>query len=276
MLRKKGLIITAASFSLLLAGCTEGGSYVAKVGEVEITEKELLTVFLEENNGGNVLNNLINRELLLKTVDVEDEEVEKRVEELKLLHNAKNVKELAQIMLVSEKEILEHSRIRAAEIKLLREKANITDEEFEAHFQEYKNRLTFNSVELTSVDEAEKVLKLVNKGETLENASHKTIEDYHLRFNWATEVSEYELPTEVFEQLANVNQGEISAPIEMDGLVYLYEVVQRRDIGKEVGYYDAYVQLAAKKGVDLTTLYKGLPKDEEIKINKKYEDKVNF
>lgn len=275
-MKKNKLSFLLIGFSILLSGCVGNSDYLIKAGKSEIAEQDALQYFLKNEHGNYMLNNLVNEMLLLEKANVTEDEISERIEELKATHGADNTKQLAQKMNTTEQNILDKARLMASELKLLRENANITDEEFTEFFQQYKDRISYNAVYVDNMDDAMEILNLTQNGETLENASHKSIDEYHLRFSWNDESSVFELDYEVMSSIENLKEGEISEPINKDGVYYIYEMLEKKNVKKNTGYYEAMIELANRKGFTMQDVYNQLKNDVEIKVNKDYKEQLKF
>lgn len=248
------------------------GPYLAKVGNVKITQADLdrelksIPEFAQkifEGAGGKerFLDEIIKKELLyqeaLKKGFDKNEEFQKKVEDFK---------KITLISLLLEKEI--------------EAKAEITDQDVKDYYEKNKNefaqisQIRARHILVKTEDEAKKILERIKKGEDFAKIAQTTSIDTGTAKNGGDlgYFSPGQLVPEFEEAAARLKTGEISQPVKTKFGYHIIEVIDKK-MGKPVEFERVknliFQRLSATKQKEAFDKYiENLKKSYKVEINK--------
>lgn len=274
------ILIIPLLFVFVVCAKKEGqkGSYLAKVGNVKITQADLereiknLPDFAQkifEGNGGNerFLNELVKKELLYQ--EALKKGLDKNTEYLKKVEDFKKITLIGQLL---EKEI--------------ESKAKVTDQEVKDYYEKHRedfapvSQIRMSLILVKTEEEAKKILERLNKGEDFAKVAKKSSVDLNSAKNGGDlgYLSRGQLTAELEAVAVRMKTGEISEPIKTQSGYQIIKVTDKK-IGKVVEFerVNNFISqhLSAEKQKEVFDSYiESLKKSYKVDINKEAISKL--
>lgn len=281
-MRKVAVLILIIPLLFVFVTCAkkEGqkGAYLAKVGNVKITQADLereiknLPDFAQkifEGNGGKerFLNELVKKELLYQ--EALKKGLDKNTDYLKKVEDFKKITLIGHLL---EKEI--------------ESKAKVTDQEVKDYYEKHKedfapvSQIRMSLILLKTEEEAKKILERLNKGEDFAKVAKKSSVDLNSAKNGGDlgYLSRGQMTAELEAIAVRLKTGEISEPIKTQSGYQIIKVTDKK-IGKVVEFERVKnfisQHLSAEKQKEVFDSYiESLKKSYKVDINKEAISKL--
>ncbi|MCM3616993.1 peptidylprolyl isomerase [Sutcliffiella horikoshii] len=165
---KKWMIAVSATASLLaLSACnntaSDDSAVIAETSAGNITETELYEA-MKERFGEEILRELVLEKVLSEKYDVTDEEVQERLEELKVQLGPQFDMAMAQSGFKNEDQLAKTLRLSMLQEKATMEKVEITEEEIQSHYDAMKPEIRASHILVEDQETAQEVKKKLDEG----------------------------------------------------------------------------------------------------------------
>ena len=165
---KKWMIAVSATASLLaLSACnntaSDDSAVIAETSAGNITEAELYEA-MKERFGEEILRELVLEKVLSEKYDVTDEEVQERLEELKVQLGPQFDMAMAQSGFKNEDQLAKTLRLSMLQEKATMEKVEITEEEIQSHYDAMKPEIRASHILVEDQETAQEVKKKLDEG----------------------------------------------------------------------------------------------------------------
>lgn len=165
---KKWMIAFSATASLLaLSACnntaSDDSAVIAETSAGNITETELYEA-MKERFGEEILRELVLEKVLSEKYDVTDEEVQERLEELKVQLGPQFDMAMAQSGFKNEDQLAKTLRLSMLQEKATMEKVEITEEEIQSHYDAMKPEIRASHILVEDQETAQEVKKKLDEG----------------------------------------------------------------------------------------------------------------
>ncbi|OCA84352.1 peptidylprolyl isomerase [Bacillus sp. FJAT-27225] len=285
---KKWMLALALTGGVLTLGAcnnTDNGSgeVVAESKAGDITKDDLYNL-MKDKYGSPALQQLVYEKVLSDKYKVTDEEVDKKVDELKNDLGPNFEMALAQYGFNSEDDLKETFRIGLLQEKAALKDVEATEEEMKEYYENYKPEIKARHIligtENQTPEAAEKTAKEVkarlDKGEKFEDVAKEVSTDTLSAqeggdLGWFQPGTGKMVP-EFDAAAAKLKKGEISAPVQTE---YGYHIIQVTDIKEKKSYEDMkdeieyQVKVAKLTPEMINEAMQRELKDAKVKINDK-------
>lgn len=165
---KKWIVAVSATASLLtLSACNNDASsdsaVIAETSAGNITQAELYEA-MKERFGEEVLRELVFEKVLSEKYDVSDEEVQERLEELKVQLGPQFDMAMAQSGFKNEDQLTKTLRLSMLQEKAAMENIEISEEDTQKHYDEMKHELRASHILVEDEETAKEVKKKLDEG----------------------------------------------------------------------------------------------------------------
>lgn len=165
---KKWMIAVSATASLLaLSACnntaSDDSAVIAETSAGNITEAELYEA-MKERFGEEILRELVLEKVLSEKYDVTDEEVQERLEELKVQLGPQFDMAMAQSGFKNEDQLAKTLRLSMLQEKATMEKVEITEEEIQSHYDAMKPEIRASHILVEDQETAQEVKRKLDEG----------------------------------------------------------------------------------------------------------------
>lgn len=228
-------IITLAMTAMivvLLAACGSGNSknvITSKAGN--ITEEELLNELLQSQDAEVIIRTAVLKRVLDDQYDVSDEDVEKRLEELK--ENAgDNYDLILQSQGITEEQLIDDLKLALLQEQAFADGLDITDEDFEAFYEMMSEEVEASHILVEDEEQAKDLIKQLEDGADFAELANEHSIDPGTAENGG-EVGFFSVNQFVFEftEAAHaLDVGQISEPIKSDFGYHIIKVTDKRDV----------------------------------------------
>ncbi len=275
-MRKVAVLILTISLLFAFVACVkkedEKGSYLAKIGNVKITQADLereiknlpdfaQKMFEDSSGKERFLNELLKREILYQ--EALKKGLDKNAEYLTKLEDFKKITLIGQLL---EKEIAS--------------KTKVTDQGVKAYYEKHKedfapvSQIRISLILVKTEEEAKRILEMLQKGENFAMVAKKNSIDLSSAKNGGDlgYLSKGQMTSELETVAVKLKQGEISEPIKAQSGYQIIKVTDKK-LGKVVEFEKVknYIlqHLSAEKQKEVFDSYiEGLKKNYKVEINK--------
>src|SRR5699024_4174327 len=218
----KIIAATTLSISILgLAACGGGSETVVDSKAGKITKDDFYEA-LQEQNGAEVLTELITFKVLEDKYEVSDDEVQKEYDKLKE-QVGEDFDSILEMQGLTEDELKEDIRKGLLNEKALTEGIEVTDEEIESYYENMKTEVKASHILVDDEETANKVKK-----ESTDEANKDKGGDLGY-FTVGTMVGEFE------EKAFAMEKDEISEPVASDFGFHIILVTDKKETEEEIG-----------------------------------------
>lgn len=281
---KKIITATALTLGLItLTACGSGNGDPDIVVETEVGDvtKEEFYEALKQENGGQVLNELVTMVILEHNYDITDEEVEAELDNLKdQLGDA--YEDALQAQGLSEDTLKADLKKGLLQEKAIIDNTEVTDEEMEQYYERMQTEVKAKHILVEDEETAEEVIKKLDDGEEFDELAKEYSEDTasaeqggEVGFFSAGEM------VEAFEDAAyTLELDTLSEPVESDFGYHIIIVTDRQEIDEDIGSFkdnkEEIQKAIVERKVDPETAMQTIDKlvtDTKIKVKiKEFED----
>ncbi|HIV75842.1 MAG TPA: peptidylprolyl isomerase [Candidatus Pseudogracilibacillus intestinigallinarum] len=233
---KKVIAATTLSISILgLAACGGGSETVVDSKAGKITKDDFYEA-LQEQNGAEVLTELITFKVLEDKYEVSDDEVQKEYDKLKE-QVGEDFDSILEMQGLTEDELKEDIRKGLLNEKALTEGIEVTDEEIESYYENMKTEVKASHILVDDEETANKVKKELDDGADFAKLAKKYSTDEANKdkggdlgyFTVGTMVGEFE------EKAFTMEKDEISEPVASDFGFHIILVTDKKETEEEIG-----------------------------------------
>lgn len=233
---KKVIAATTLSISILgLAACGGGSETVVDSKAGKITKDDFYEA-LQEQNGAEVLTELITFKVLEDKYEVSDDEVQKEYDKLKE-QVGEDFDSILEMQGLTEDELKEDIRKGLLNEKALTEGIEVTDEEIESYYENMKTEVKASHILVDDEETANKVKKELDDGADFAKLAKKYSTDEANKdkggdlgyFTVGTMVGEFE------EKAFAMEKDEISEPVASDFGFHIILVTDKKETEEEIG-----------------------------------------
>src|SRR5699024_5011093 len=233
---KKIIAATTLSISILgLAACGGGSETVVDSKAGKITKDDFYEA-LQEQNGAEVLTELITFKVLEDKYEVSDDEVQKEYDKLKE-QVGEDFDSILEMQGLTEDELKEDIRKGLLNEKALTEGIEVTDEEIESYYENMKTEVKASHILVDDEETANKVKKELDDGADYAKLAKKYSTDEANKdkggdlgyFTVGTMVGEFE------EKAFTMEKDEISEPVASDFGFHIILVTDKKETEEEIG-----------------------------------------
>ncbi|MEI3609613.1 peptidylprolyl isomerase [Pseudogracilibacillus sp. SO10305] len=233
---KKVIAATTLSISILgLAACGGGSETVVDSKAGKITKDDFYEA-LQEQNGAEVLTELITFKVLEDKYEVSDDEVQKEYDKLKE-QVGEDFDSILEMQGLTEDELKEDIRKGLLNEKALTEGIEVTDEEIESYYENMKTEVKASHILVDDEETANKVKKELDDGADFAKLAKKYSTDEANKdkggdlgyFTVGTMVGEFE------EKAFAMEKDEISEPVASDFGFHIILVTDKKETDEEIG-----------------------------------------
>jgi len=275
------ILIVPLLFAFVACAKKEGekGVYLAKVGNVKITQADIereiknLPDFAQKIFAGiggkeRFLNELVKKELLYQ--EALKKGLDKNTEYLKKVEDFKKITLIGQLL---EKEI--------------ESKAKVTDQDVKDYYEKHKedfapvSQIRMSLILLKTEEEAKKILERLNKGEDFAKVAKKSSVDLNSAKNGGDlgYLSRGQMTSELEAVAVRLKTGEVSEPIKTQSGYQIIKVTDKK-LGKVVEFERVRnfisQQLSAEKQKEVFDSYiESLKKSYKVDVNKEAISKLS-
>jgi len=233
---KKIIAATTLSISILgLAACGGGSETVVDSKAGKITKDDFYEA-LQEQNGAEVLTELITFKVLEDKYEVSDDEVQKEYDKLKE-QVGEDFDSILEMQGLTEDELKEDIRKGLLNEKALTEGIEVTDEEIKSYYENMKTEVKASHILVDDEETANKVKKELDDGADFAKLAKKYSTDESNKdkggdlgyFTVGTMVGEFE------EKAFAMEKDEISEPVASDFGFHIILVTDKKETEEEIG-----------------------------------------
>jgi len=233
---KKVIAATTLSISILgLAACGGGSETVVDSKAGKITKDDFYEA-LQEQNGAEVLTELITFKVLEDKYEVSDDEVQKEYDKLKE-QVGEDFDSILEMQGLTEDELKEDIRKGLLNEKALTEGIEVTDEEIKSYYENMKTEVKASHILVDDEETANKVKKELDDGADFAKLAKKYSTDESNKdkggdlgyFTVGTMVGEFE------EKAFAMEKDEISEPVASDFGFHIILVTDKKETEEEIG-----------------------------------------
>lgn len=233
---KKVIAATTLSISILgLAACGGGSETVVDSKAGKITKDDFYEA-LQEQNGAEVLTELITFKVLEDKYEVSDDEVQKEYDKLQE-QVGEDFDSILEMQGLTEDELKEDIRKGLLNEKALTEGIEVTDEEIKSYYENMKTEVKASHILVDDEETANKVKKELDDGADFAKLAKKYSTDESNKdkggdlgyFTVGTMVGEFE------EKAFAMEKDEISEPVASDFGFHIILVTDKKETEEEIG-----------------------------------------
>lgn len=233
---KKVIVATTLSISILgLAACGGGSETVVDSKAGKITKDDFYEA-LQEQNGAEVLTELITFKVLEDKYEVSDDEVQKEYDKLQE-QVGEDFDSILEMQGLTEDELKEDIRKGLLNEKALTEGIEVTDEEIKSYYENMKTEVKASHILVDDEETANKVKKELDDGADFAKLAKKYSTDESNKdkggdlgyFTVGTMVGEFE------EKAFAMEKDEISEPVASDFGFHIILVTDKKETEEEIG-----------------------------------------
>ncbi len=229
---KKWIIAVSATASLFaLSACNNDGSdnseVIAETSAGNITQAELYEA-MKDRFGEEVLRELVYEKVLSENYEITDEEVQERLDELKMQLGPEFDMAMAQSGFKNEEQLTQTLRLSMLQEKAAMESVEITEEDIQKHYDEMKPELRASHILVEDEETAKELKKKLDEGADFAELATEYSTDPGSAQNggdleW---FGSGDMLTEFEEAAYNLEINEISEPVES---MYGYHIIMVTD-----------------------------------------------
>ncbi|MBG9615787.1 peptidylprolyl isomerase PrsA [Bacillus cereus] len=225
-MKKRRIFVGAAVSSILLLSACGSSENVAtsKVGNITQTDLEKK---LKQTYGKTMLHQMMLNKILLDTYNVSDEEVNKKVKEVKEQMGDNFKAALAQAGLKDEKALKEQMKPQVALEKGI--KASITEKDIKEH---YKPKLKASHILVKDENTAKEIKEKLNNGEDFATLAKQYSEDSGSKEKGG-ELPEFgpgEMDSKFEEAAYKLEVGQVSDPVKSSYGYHIIKVTEKKEL----------------------------------------------
>ncbi|WP_339149522.1 MULTISPECIES: peptidylprolyl isomerase [unclassified Sutcliffiella] len=217
---KKWMIAVSATASLFaLSACnndaTDNSKVIAEASEWNITQAELYDA-MKERFGEEVLRELVYEKVLSENYEVTDEEVQERLDELKMQLGPEFDMAMAQSGFKNEAQLTQTLRLSMLQEKAAMENVEVTEEDIQKHYDEMKPELRASHILVEDEETAKEIKNKLDEGaDFAELATEHSTDPASAQNGGDLEwFGSGDMLTEFEEAAYNLEINEISEPVE--------------------------------------------------------------
>ncbi len=266
-------VIIAASLTVGLLGLTACGSkgdseVVAKTDAGDVTKEEFYEA-LKENNGGEILRELITFKVLEGKYEVTDKQIDEELDKIKE-QVGDEYEEVLKMQGLTEDDLKQDIRKSLLQEAAITEGIEVPEEEIETYYDRMKTEIEARHILVEDEETAKEVEKKLDKGEDFAKLAKEYSTDEGTAANGG-ELGFFSVGSMVpeFEDKAfTMDKGDISEPVQSSYGYHIIEVTDKKEIDEDIGTLEENKEEIRRKLVER----KIDPQEAMERINKLIEE----